>query len=322
MFFARRSGFGRALLLCFFVVFSCLAVAQPPNSFNHAKSLLRQVYDHDARTFYCDCAISWRSGSSGTPQLKQCGYQVRKNSERANRIEWEHVVPAHTFGQQRACWRSGGRSNCTANDPVFRIMEADMHNLVPSIGEVNGDRSNFRFAMLPDTPSQYGVCDVRIDFQQRAIQPREAIRGEIARINFYMYDRYNINLSRQQEQLFMAWDKMYPVSEAEHQRHEKIMAITGIENGFVSGKKVWQRDYKPSGEGLKTVASQKQTPAKKDTPAVVSAGKIRGNKNSKVYHLATGCPGYNSMKESNIVLFDSEKAAQQQGFRKAGNCRN
>lgn len=319
MFFTRPASISRALLLFAFVFFSCFAVAQPPTSFNHAKSLMRQVYDNDARTFYCDCAISWRGGSSGTPQLKQCGYQVRKNSERANRIEWEHVVPAHTFGQQRACWRSGGRANCSSTDPVFRMMEADMHNLVPSIGEVNGDRSNFRFAMLPETSAQYGACDVRIDFQQRAIQPREAIRGEVARINFYMYDRYNINLSRQQEQLFMAWDKMYPVSEAEHQRHEKILAITGVENGFVTGKKTWQRDHKPSGEGLKN--PQTQETQKKGSPANQS-GAIRGNKNSKVYHLPAGCPGYNSMKDSNIVLFESEKLAEQQGYRKAGNCRN
>lgn len=320
MLFARCNGFVRTLLCCFFIVVSCLTVAQPPTNFNQAKSLLRKVYDNDARTFYCDCAITWRSGSAGVPQLKNCGYQVRKNSDRANRIEWEHVVPAHSFGQQRACWRNGGRANCVANDAVFKMMEADMHNLVPSIGEVNGDRSNFRFAMLPDTLSQYGACDARIDFQQRAIQPREAIRGEVARINFYMYDRYNLNLGRQQEQLFMAWDKMYPVSEAEHQRHEKIMAITGIENGFVSGKKVWQRDYKPSAEGLKNMALP-QTSVKKISPAVTNREAIRGNKNSKIYHLASGCPGYNSMKDSNIISFDSEKAAQQQGFRKAANCK-
>lgn len=318
MFFTRPVGIACTLLSFFLVFFSCFTAARQPASFNQAKSLMRQVYDNEARTFYCDCPIHWQGGSRGAPVLESCGYEVRKNADRASRVEWEHVVPAHTFGQQRPCWRSGGRANCAANDPVFRRMEADMHNLVPAIGEVNGDRSNFRFAVLPQTPGLYGACDLRIDFSQRAVQPREAIRGEIARINFYMYDRYKLRLSRQQEQLLMAWDRMYPVSDAEHQRHEKIMAITGIENAFVTGKKVWQRDYPPSGEGLAEV----NKPANKSEQNVaVTAGEIRGNKNSKVYHLPQGCPGYNSMKASNIVLFDSEKAARQEGFRKAGNCR-
>ena len=29
-------------------------------------------------------------------------------------------------------------------------MEADMHNLVPAIGELNADRSNYKFAALND----------------------------------------------------------------------------------------------------------------------------------------------------------------------------
>jgi endonuclease I len=32
-----------------------------------------------------------------------------------------------------------------AHDEVYQRAEADLHNLVPSIGEVNGDRSNFSF---------------------------------------------------------------------------------------------------------------------------------------------------------------------------------
>ncbi len=27
-------------------------------------------------------------------------------------------------------------------------MEADLHNLVPAVGEINGDRSNYRFGMI------------------------------------------------------------------------------------------------------------------------------------------------------------------------------
>ena len=41
-------------------------------------------------------------------------------------------------------WKDGGRKACS-KDPIFNKMEADMHNLVPAIGELNADRSNFRY---------------------------------------------------------------------------------------------------------------------------------------------------------------------------------
>ena len=33
--------------------------------------------------------------------------------------------------------------------PEFRYMESDMYNLVPRIGEINGLRSNYSYAMIP-----------------------------------------------------------------------------------------------------------------------------------------------------------------------------
>ena len=49
------------------------------------------------------------------------------------------------------------------------------------------------------------------------------------------------------------------------------------------------------------------------------SGEVRGNKNSKVYHLSN-CPGYNAMKPENVRSFKTEKQARDAGFRKAGNC--
>lgn len=46
------------------------------------------------------------------------------------------------------------------------------------------------------------------------------------------------------------------------------------------------------------------------------SGSIKGNKNSKIYHLP-GSRNYNSMKEENVVYFESEKEAKDAGFRPA-----
>lgn len=50
-----------------------------------------------------------------------------------------------------------------------------------------------------------------------------------------------------------------------------------------------------------------------------ASGTIRGNRNSKVYHLP-GCPSYNAINPKNVTPFATEKKAQQAGYRKAGNC--
>jgi len=49
------------------------------------------------------------------------------------------------------------------------------------------------------------------------------------------------------------------------------------------------------------------------------AGKIFGNKNSKVYHWA-GCPGFTKLTEVSRVVFNSPTEAENAGYRAAKNC--
>ena len=223
-----------------------------PSNFDQAKKLAQRIHAPEARSFYCGCTIRWQ-GNKGIPDLASCGYQVRKNGPRANRIEWEHVMPAHHFGHQRQCWQKGGRKNCVKTDATFRAMEADLYNLMPAIGEVNGDRSNYRFSVLPTTPAQHGACPVKVDFKQQIFEPAPNIRGDIARIYFYMADKYNLNLSRGQQQLMLAWHKQDPVTMEEQALNQRISQHMGHDNPFVSGKREWQLGFKASGYGVTTI---------------------------------------------------------------------
>ena len=155
-----------------------------------------------------------------------------KNKNRAGRIEWEHIMPAYHFGHQRQCWQQGGRKACK-KDPIFRKMEADLHNLVPAIGEVNGDRSNFKFGMIEGEPRRYGACDMEIDFKAKRAEPPENKRGDIARIYFYMRDQYQLRLSKQQTRLLEVWNKSDPVDQWEKRRNQLIEKIQGNSNPYV-----------------------------------------------------------------------------------------
>ncbi len=212
-------------------------------SFNKAKKiLLREVYRDHRQTFYCNSEFDSKKRVFHTG-----GYIPKKNNKRAHRLEWEHVVPAHAFGQSFPEWRDGdprcisskgkpfkGR-RCTEKLNVpYHYMQADMHNLVPAIGEVNGLRSNYSFAMIPGEARQFGLCDMEIS--NRKAEPPESVRGDIARTYLYMDDSYPGRgiISKKTRKLFDAWDKQDRVDQWECERELRIRAIQGNGNKFVN----------------------------------------------------------------------------------------
>lgn len=305
-----------------------LSVAAAPLTFDQAKTELRKQVFHDqnsAGDLYCGCNWQWQGRSGGSMDLAGCGYRVRAQSLRAERLEWEHVMPAWAFGHQRQCWQQGGRKNCILNDPMFRAMEADMHNLWPTVGEVNADRSNYRYGQLTTTPYHYGACTSRVDFKERVAEPRDEAKGTVARIQFYMHDRYGLNMSRQQQQLLMAWYGQYPVTEPERVRDQRIAAVMGHNNPYVTGERTWRLGERPSRQGLQQLELQSPDSPGADSTAIQSQvaveAPIIGNRNSKIFHLPQGCPSYNQVAKHNQVLFLTMAQAQESGYRRAGNCR-
>lgn len=338
--------FKRSSIHYFVTLFICLSVVSlscygsaPPSTFEAAKTLARQKVYYDQNqgaepgTLYCGCDWQWLGRAGGRVMLDSCGYRVRAQETRAARLEWEHIVPAHSFGNQRRCWQNGGRENCTSSDPVFSAMEADLHNLAPAIGEVNADRSNYRFGLVSRKEAQYGACATKVDFKQRVAEPRDEVKGFVARVYFYMHDRYDLSMSDQQQRLLMAWDKQYPVKEWELERDRRIARVTGHSNPFVVGTRQWTRGHKNSAEGIVTPIPPGhpalQNSSRSVEPSAASAGaatraedaSVIGNRNSKVYHLPEGCPGYSQVSAKNQVRFATEREAQAAGYRRAGNCR-
>ncbi|RXJ54553.1 endonuclease [Candidatus Marinarcus aquaticus] len=224
------------------------------SSFSKSKKLLRDVYKGHQVTFYSDCKYNYKDKNNMIDR-RSCGYTPRneytksgKVNKRARRIEWEHVIPAENFGRQFVCWREGneecvnskgkvykGRKCCTKVNKQYQYMQADLHNLVPAIGELNADRSNFRYAMIEGEERRYGQSiDFEVDFKAKRAEPKEDIRGNIARTYFYFEDRYGMIISKQQKQLLEAWSKQDPVDGWEIERNKRIEKIQGNTNPFIS----------------------------------------------------------------------------------------
>lgn len=210
-----------------------------PANFTQAKKELVEIYQkaQHLEDFYCQ--TPFRIIKNGkTPKLEidssSPTYTPRnkytkngKLNKRARYIEWEHIMPAQNFGKHLPCWKKGGRKAC-AKDPTFQKMEADLHNLVPVIGEINGDRSNFKYAQAPKNLeyTQYGNCKVYTDFKAKRFYPADYSKGQIARAYLYMSKTYNIKLSDQEKKLMETWDRTYPMSEWE--KHLENVSLSAL----------------------------------------------------------------------------------------------
>ncbi|MBF0399460.1 MAG: endonuclease [Magnetococcales bacterium] len=226
--------------------YCALPTARPPvqpvssiQDFGEAKKLADKLFKDHRLTFYCGCSYDKKHRVDPT----ECGYTPRKNVQRGERIEWEHIVPAHAFGASLRCWREAicqrdgksykGRKCCEEKDPLFRSMEGDLHNLAPAVGELNADRSDRIYGMVAGEERAYGACDFEVDFQRDVVEPRPEIRGDIARTYFYFEKTYQLPIQESQRALFESWAKEDPVDEWERERNRRIKAIQGNGNPFV-----------------------------------------------------------------------------------------
>lgn len=243
----RIVGLAVALLVC-----PVAALAEPPPrplaNFGKAAGIARDViYSGHNIDFYCGCAYTPNNkGTSGRIHADSCGYEPRKSAKRGGILELEHVMPAHAFGSQRVCWKKGhakcvtnrgvsykGRKCCAKVDAAFKKMEADLHNLTPAVGELNGDRSNLPYGVVKEDLQEYGACEFKIGGKPRVTEPRDEVKGDAARIWLYMVETYKINVPSKQLAMFNEWSKQDPVDQWERLRDKRIAAAQGNRNPYL-----------------------------------------------------------------------------------------
>ncbi len=211
-------------------------------SFTKAKRILmREIYRGHQRTFYCASQFT-----QGKYVIHDTGYIPKRRSKSARRLEWEHIVRLDSFGYKFSEWRDGhpqcldsrGKPfkglNCAEKMNIkFRFMQSDLYNLVPVIGEIRGLKSNYNYGMVSGKAKGFGSCD--IEMAHGEFEPPAGVRGDIARIHFYMdwaYSAYDL-IDEQERKLFKTWDQQDPVDEWECRRAARIEDVQKNENPFV-----------------------------------------------------------------------------------------
>ena len=226
--------------------------------FDEAKRELAHIYVAAGPRvdLYCGCSFLPTPGHAMRVDLAACGYVAAKDQARAERIEWEHAVPASAFGHTFAEWRDGdpkcvdghgrkfrGRKCARLASAEFARIEADLHNLFPVVGEVNALRSDLPMGVMDSTrpPARataatsfrFGACGSAIE--RGVFLPRREVRGDLARAYKYMDRSYPERhlIDEPHRVLFNAWDVADPPDAWERERNRRIAARQGNANGFI-----------------------------------------------------------------------------------------
>jgi len=232
--------------------------------FDDAKKELARIYSEEGGRdahridLYCGCTFVPAAGRGLRVDLASCGYTPARDRTRAERIEWEHAVPAALFGRTFTEWREGhprctdrsgrpyhGRKCARIASAEFARMEADLHNLFPVVGEVNGLRGDLPMGVLdaPDVQARhsgggrstfrFGACTSVID--HGVFVPRREVRGDVARAYKYMDRAYPTRrlLDDAHRAVMDAWDREDPPDAWERERNRRILARQGNANEFI-----------------------------------------------------------------------------------------
>ncbi|MBT4927612.1 hypothetical protein HON17_05285, partial [bacterium] len=157
------------------------------------------------------------------------------------------------------CEHSWPQSMGAGSEP----QKSDLHHLYPCRGNVNSSRGNKPFADINDNetdkwwrsdyyetsiPSQYINEFSEVDNDNGKFEPREDVKGNIARSIFYFYTIYN-NVADQsffdiQKETLYTWHKEDPANEKELERTYAIASYqNNIPNPFIIDstliKRIW-----------------------------------------------------------------------------------
>lgn len=219
-----------------------VAISLPVNaktnvvSFSTAKKkLYSKVYKNSGETFYCGC--KW---SAKKTDLNSCGLQSyfsKKQKKRAARTEAEHIIPASWMlkvnNKTRQCAidskkvTDSAREYCQMQDIDYKQAHNDLVNLFPAVGQINADRSNKPFVDATKSKVKtYGKCNIEIG--SRGIIPPTDKKGDIARVAFYMTEKYGVTYSKRQLKLFKQWDNQDPISKQEIEHNKRVIKVQGF----------------------------------------------------------------------------------------------
>lgn len=141
-------------------------------------------------------------------------------------IKASHIYPQGNIRQHLDC---GTKRQCMRDSPRHNSIASDLHNLVPANSRFDMKRTNTIFGNL-GAEIQANNCGIKR--KMHVIEPPEHLKGDIARVIFYMHTQYELPMLGNQSVL-EDWSKLDPPSEDEIARDIKIESLQNNNNPHV-----------------------------------------------------------------------------------------
>ena len=164
----------------------------------------KKIYPNGGLTFYCQSEFSKPS-----PVLNV-----------------GHIYPGNWISEHLGC-RS--ERTCLRTNPDYEVIISDMHNMVPIEAYHYFKIKGSVFGSLDDS-LEVGECGVRK--RLHLIDPPDNVKGDVARIYFYMHHKYQLPLNS--NYAFMKeWHRSDPPSADEKAKNSRIKQAQGNANPFI-----------------------------------------------------------------------------------------
>ena len=180
--------------------------ATPPSAKEAiSKQFWGSLYKQGGETFYCK-----KSFRKKTPLIAA-----------------SYIYPQGSIRQHLGC---GTKRQCLRDSAEYNRIASDLHNVVPADSYFEMKRTNTVFGAL-DADIEANDCGIKR--MMHIIEPPVEVRGDIARVIFYMHQTYNLPIIGSPAVL-EAWDKMDPPSSDEILRSKQVYELQGNANPLVS----------------------------------------------------------------------------------------
>ncbi len=210
-----------------------------PDNRSQAKNLVMMVYLDDKTTLLNGCAYIY----DPTTCMNRTFVDTATCSvnEQNQSMVWMQVVPDIFYGRNMACMNDNvcvseftgkafkGERCCRRVNSTYRQMEAELFNLIPVVSAVAEKRKDKIFGEVKTAKETVGG----VKFDENFIEPPDSVKGNIARVYLYMDERYGLQLSSAQKELFLRWHRLDAVDQRECSIAKVFTKVQGVPNNWI-----------------------------------------------------------------------------------------
>lgn len=213
---------------------SIAALAWPaPQSLNRgyggpAKQDAASVYADGGTEVYCRIALT--------------GEDIEAREVDGLKLQWEHAFPASLIASGLGYADRDCREPLPGAQPACAFAIADLHNLWPSIGRINGSRGNHPYGELEgEGTTNEGFAEFCPDYERGKvdnrtyIEPTRASQGDLARSLIYMHMVYHIDVAPviDDPDRLLIWHRRDPPDAGEKRRERAIRGLQETWNPLI-----------------------------------------------------------------------------------------